>query len=71
MSAKKPSAAFSPAVERAYTLSELQETIRVFEAVKKFTESPWIARAVYAAGIGAIFEIVHLAWLAVRYLWKF
>jgi hypothetical protein len=71
MSDKKHSAAYNPAKEPAYTLSEIQEAMKVYAAIRKFTESPWISRAIYAAGIGAVAEIIHFGWLAARYIWKF
>jgi hypothetical protein len=44
------------------------------EAVSRFIqgfESPWIKRAIFAAGFAAVGDMLHLLWLALRFVAKF
>ena len=62
---KKGGGGFNP----SYTLSQFQILSEFF---KKFlAENRLIKASIIAAGLGAVLEVLHIAWLALRFLLKF
>jgi hypothetical protein len=64
----KDQGGFNPAKNTAYTLEELGHIRDFFTELIKQSNLRW---AVVAAGIASILEIIHLFWLAVRFVLKF
>ena len=65
---KKDSGGFNPVDAPLLTLRQMQETVEFFK--KTFEDSP-LAKWIVLAGLGALIEMLHVGWLAVRYIWKF
>ncbi len=63
---KRRSAGFNPprSEESRYTYSELK-------SLKQLLNETGLSFWIIAAGLGAIFEIGHIIWLAIRYVGKF
>jgi hypothetical protein len=57
------------------TMDQWQETVRFFKDVFEDSKLAWWVKAAglggIVAGIAGILEVLHLGWLAVRYLGKF
>jgi hypothetical protein len=70
MSSKpKGNGGFNPAPPtKSYSLEELEEIGSFFKRLIDESNLRW---AVVAAGIAAIAEILHICWLAIRYLFHF
>jgi hypothetical protein len=49
---------------RKYSLAEMEAINRFIQGF----ESPWIKWAIYAAGFAAVGDLLHLIWLAARFL---
>ena len=65
---QKSGGGFNPVARpRKYSIEEM-EAINRF--IKGF-ESPWIKWSIIAAGVAGVAEVLHLLWLAARYLGKF
>lgn len=45
-------------------------TLDEFVQVKKIFEDSKLAKWIILAGIGALAELLHVVWLAIRYVWK-
>jgi hypothetical protein len=68
MSSKpKATGGFNPA-PATFTIDELERLGAFFQKLIAESKLRW---AIVAAGIAAILEIVHLCWLAARFLLKF
>lgn len=69
MSAKKkdagPSAAANPASPASLTAAQAQEWYYV---LKKLDDNKWVVPAIITAGIAAVFESIHLIFLAIRFI---
>jgi hypothetical protein len=69
LSAKKKdegaSGAANPAKPASLTPAEAQEWSRV---LKKIEDNSWVVPAVIVAGTAAAFEIIHLVFLAIRFV---
>jgi|HubBroStandDraft_2_1064218.scaffolds.fasta_scaffold304929_1 hypothetical protein len=67
-----PKPGYSPPpliTETRYTFDDVQ---KMFGFAKQFlAEEPLLRYAIVAAGLGAIVETIHIAWLALRYIFKF
>jgi hypothetical protein len=50
------------------SISDLERILTLFE---RLTNNPTIKWSIYAAGVGAVLETLHIIWLAARYLVKF
>jgi hypothetical protein len=74
MSPKKPSpaeqntSAANPANPASLTPAQFQDWSF---ALKKVSDNEWILRAILAAGIAAVLEVVHLLWLFVKWAYYF
>lgn len=69
MSSKKaaasPSGSANPAAPASLTPAQLQEWNW---ALKKISDNKWVVPAVLVAGVAGAFEILHVAFLAFRFL---
>ena len=62
---------YAPAPPRepaTFTIAEMRELGDYFKSL--FEDSP-IRWVIYAAGIAAVLDILHITWLAVRFLYYF
>jgi len=62
---ERKNAGYSPA---RLSVSEIDSLLNIFNQLKDSTTIKW---AIYAAGIGAVAETLHILWLAARYVFKF
>lgn len=60
--------AANPAVPASLTPAQFQEWSSV---LKRIEDSKWVVPAVLAAGVAAVFEVIHLGWLFVKWLYYF
>jgi hypothetical protein len=60
--------AANPATPASLTPAQFQDWS---EILKKVSDNKWIVRAVLAAGVAAVFEIVHLCWLFGKWVYYF
>jgi hypothetical protein len=58
----------NPAADNNLSISDLERILGIFQ---RLTNNPLIKWSIYAAGIAALLDIVHLAWLAARYVFRF
>lgn len=77
MSAKPRSGGFTPTIseDAVFTISQFKDVLSIYDSIyQRLTKSPEVKLAkwsIYAAGVAAVIEILHIAWLATRYIWKF
>jgi hypothetical protein len=64
---EKPAGSFSPSAKLTWT--QYQEMMLFFRDF--FADKPVIKWAIIAAGVGGIAESLHVAWLALRYIFRF
>jgi hypothetical protein len=65
---KKEGLGYSPATEPRLTPGEYQDMAMFF---KQFLEGSPLRKWIILAGVGAGIEVLHIIWLAIRYLLKF
>jgi hypothetical protein len=66
--AAQNTSAANPANQASLTPSQFQEWSYV---LKEISENKWIVRAVLAAGVAAVLEVVHLLWLFGKWAYYF
>lgn len=66
MSPRRKGGGYNPGA--GLSLADLQA---YWDFFKRVNENPIIVPAVIAAGVSGVLEILHMAWLAARYIWKF
>jgi hypothetical protein len=65
-SEKPNTSAANPADPASLTPAQFQEWSYV---LKQISDNKWIVYAVLAAGVAAVFDVVHLLWLLVKWFY--